>query len=141
MFNVKISIPTYQANSWGRLSEQGEVQISSDVDTLSTEYPVVKAQVDALLKEAGAENRLILDMEALEAKRGKQQSELDILQDRTNLAKKQLRRLENFLKRLGIDPVAHTYTLHISDDVALNAANSDDSGNVVEAQVAPISEF
>jgi len=101
VFNVKFSIPTYQANSWGRLSEQGRVEISSDLDSLSTEYPVMKAQVDALLKKAGAENRLILDIEALEAKREKVQSEFDILTEKTNFA----------------------------------------SGNVLEAQVAPISEF
>jgi len=141
MFNVKISIPTYQANSWGRLSEQGQVEISSDLDSLSTEYPVMKAQVDALLKEAGAENRLILDIEALETKREKVQSELDTLREHTNVAKKQLRRLENFLKRLGIDPTAHTYTLHISDDVALGSANSDESDNLVEAHVSPITEL
>jgi hypothetical protein len=96
--------------------------------------------VDALLKEAGAENRLILDVEALETKRKKVQSDLDTLIKHTNLAKKQLGRLENFLKRLGIDPIAHTYTLHISDDVALGAANSDDLDNLVEAEFSPISE-
>jgi hypothetical protein len=140
MFNVKISIPTYQADSSRRFYEQGRVEISSDVDNLSTEYPVIKAQVDALLKGAGAENRLMLDVEALETKRKKVQSDLDTLIKHTNLAKKQLGRLENFLKRLGIDPIVHTYTLHISDDVALGAANSDDSDNLVEAEFSPISE-
>jgi hypothetical protein len=60
MFNVKISVPTYQASSWGQLDKQGEVQISADVDSLSQEYPVMKAQIDELLKEASAENRLSL---------------------------------------------------------------------------------
>lgn len=136
MFNVKISIPTYEANSWGRLDKQGEVQISADVDSLSQEYSVMKAQVDQLLKEVGAENRLIVDLEALEAKYENKQRSLDILEDKINLATQQLRRLENFLKRLGIDPGVYTYKLTISDDVALNAANTDDSGEVVvEAEV------
>jgi hypothetical protein len=65
---------------------------------------------------------LILDIEALEAKREKMQRDLDILTDNINLAKKQLRRLENFLKRLGIDSKAYTYNLHISNDLALRAA-------------------
>jgi hypothetical protein len=138
MINVKFSVPTYQANSWGRLSEQGEVQISSDVDSLSTEYPVIKAQVDALLKESGAENRLILDIEALEAKREKMQRDLEILTDNINLAKKQLRRLENFLKRLGIDSKAYTYNLHISNDLALNTATDGSSDDAVEVEVDPI---
>jgi DNA integrity scanning protein DisA with diadenylate cyclase activity len=141
MINVKFSIPTYQADSSRRFYEQGQVQISSDVDNLSAEYPLIKAQLDELLKELNAENRLILDVEALEAKREKVQSELDTLRKNTNLAKKQLRRLENFLKRLGIDPIPHTHTLNISDDVALESANSDDSDNLVDAQVSPISEL
>ena len=141
MFNVKISIPTYQAGSSRRFYEQGEVQISFDVDNLSEKYLVMKAQVDQLLKDLGAENRLILEVEELEAKREKVQSELLFLQNHINLAQKQLRRLENFLNRLGIDPRAYTETLHISDNVSLKAANSDDSDNLVEAQVSPISKF
>jgi hypothetical protein len=51
MFNVKISVPTYKANSWGQLDKQGEVQISADVDSLSQEYPVMNAY---LIKHAEA---------------------------------------------------------------------------------------
>lgn len=139
MLNVKISIPTYQADSSRRFYEQGEIQISSDVDNLSAEYPIIKAQLDEMLRALNAENRLILDVEALEAKREKVQSEVHLLQNRINVAKKQLRRVEKFLTRLGIDPRAYTETLHISDsdDVALEAGNCDDSDNLVEAQVPP----
>ena len=138
MFNVKISIPTYQVGSLGRLSQQGEIELSSEVNSLSEEYPVMKAQVDALLKEVGAENRLILDVEALEAKREKMQCNLDRLQDNLECAQKQLRRLENFLKRLGIDPKAHTYSLIINEDIALAATTDDAADVVVEAEVDPL---
>ena len=127
MINVRFSIPTYQADASRRFYEQGEVQISSDVDNLSAEYPIIKAQLDELLKDLNAENRLILNVEALEARREKVQSELDTLRKNIDLAKIQLRRLENFLSRLGIDPRAYTETLHISDDVSLKAANPDES--------------
>ena len=138
MFNVKISVPTYQANSWGQLDKQGEVQISADVDSLSQEYPVMKAQIDELLKEANAENRLVLDLKELERKCENKQRSLDILQDKINMARQQLRRLETFLKRLGIDPTS--YTLIVDEKVALRAATTDDSGEVVavEAEVDSI---
>ena len=138
MFNVKISVPTYRANSWGRLDKQGEVEISADVNSLSEEYPVMKAQVDALLEKANAENRLLLDLEAIELKCEKSQETFDDLQDKIEQARHQLKLLENFLKRLGIDPRAYTYTLNISDDLALKAANNDESGDAVEVEVDPI---
>jgi hypothetical protein len=50
-------------------------------------------------------------------------------------------RRQNFLKRLGIDPRAYTYTLNISDDLALKAATTDNSSDVdvvVEAEADPI---
>jgi hypothetical protein len=135
MFNVKISVPTYQANSWGQLDKQGEVQISADVDSLSQEYPVMKAQIDELLKEANAENRLVLDLKELERKCENRQRSLDILQKKISIARQQLRRVETFLKRLGIDPTS--YTLIVDEKVALREATTDDSGEVVavEAEV------
>ncbi len=133
--NVKISVPTYQVNSWGRLNKQGEVEISSAVDSLSQEYPILKAQIDELLKEAGAENRLVLDLEALELKCENKQRSLNILQNKINVARKQLRRMENFLKRLGVDPAS--YTLMISEDIALKAATNESDDVVVEAEVDP----
>ena len=138
MFKVKISIPSYKSNGWGRLDKHGEVEISSDVNILSEEYPRMKAQVDELLEKANAENRLVLDWEAVKLKCEKSQDTLDDLQDKIKQARYQLRLLENFLKRLGIDPRTYTYTLNISDDLALKAANNDESDNVVEAEVDPI---
>jgi hypothetical protein len=137
MLNVKISVPTYQANSWGQLDKQGEVQISADVDSLSQEYPVMKAQIDELLREASAQNRLVLDLAVLERKCENKQRSLQILQDKINIARQQLRRMEDFLKRLGIDPAS--YTLIIDEKVALNAVTTDGLGDVVvEAEVDPI---
>jgi hypothetical protein len=137
MFNVTISIPTYKSNGWGRLDKQGEVQISSEVNSLSEEYPRIKAQVDELLEKANAENRLILNLESLESACEKKQNTLDDLQDRIEQARHQLGLLENFLKRLGIDPRAYTYTLNISDDLALKTATNDKS-DVVEVEIDPI---
>ncbi len=96
----------------------------------------MKAQIDELLKEASAENRLVLDLKELERKCENKQRSLDILQDKINVARQQLRRMEDFLKRLGINPAS--YTLMIDEKVALNAATADSSGDVVEAEVDPI---
>jgi chromosome segregation ATPase len=98
----------------------------------------MKAQIDELLKEANAENRLVLDLKELERKCENKQRSLDILQDKINMARQQLRRLETFLKRLGIDPTS--YTLIVDEKVALRAATTDDSGEVVavEAEVDSI---
>jgi chromosome segregation ATPase len=138
MFNVTISIPAYKSNGWGRLDKQGEVQISSEVNSLSEEYPRIKAQVDELLEKANAENRLILDFESLQAAREKEQNTLDDLEDKIEQARHQLRLLENFLKRLGIDPRAYTYTLNISDDLALKATNDESNDVAVEVEVDQI---
>jgi hypothetical protein len=134
--NVKISVPTYRANSWGQLDTPGEVEIISAVDILSLEYPVLKAQINGLLQEANAENRLALDLKDLERKCENKQRSLNILQDKINIARKQLRRMEDFLKRLGIDPAS--YTLMISEDIALKAASDESDDVVVEAEVDPI---
>ena len=91
----------------------------------------MKAQVDELLKKANAENRLVLDLEAVKLECEKSHDTLEDLQDKIKQARYQLQLLENFLKRLGIDPRAYTYTLNISDDLAL-AANNDESGDAME---------
>jgi|SRR4028119_269150 hypothetical protein len=138
MFNVKISVPTYKVNSWGQLDKQGEVQISADLESLSQEYPVMKAQIDELLREASAENSLVLDLKELDRKCEQRQKSLNILQDKINVARQQLRRMEDFLKPLGIDPAS--YTLIIDEKVALREATTDDSGEVVavEVEVDPV---
>ena len=138
MFHVKFSVPTYITNDFGPLDKKGEVQISSDVDTLSDEYPRLKAQIDDLLKEVGAENRLVLDLEELERKCNQRKNTLYNLQEKIKVARQQLLRMEAFLKRLGIDPTS--YTLIIDEKVALREAANDDSdeGVSVEVEVDPI---
>jgi hypothetical protein len=79
---------------------------------------------------------LALDLKDLERKCENKQRSLNILQDKINVARKQLRRMENFLKRLGIDPAS--YTLMISEDIALKAATDESDDVVVEAEVDPI---
>jgi chromosome segregation ATPase len=113
MFNVKICVPTYKVNSWGQLDKQGEVQISADVDSLSQEYPVMKAQIDELLRKASAENSLVLDLKELDHKCEQRQKSLNILQDKINVARQQLRRMEDFLKRLGIAPASYTLIIDL----------------------------
>ena len=80
---------------------------------------------------------MVLDLKELERKCENKQRSFNILQDKINVARQQLRRTEDFLKRLGIDPAS--YTLIIDEKVALNAVTSDESDEVVvEAEVDPI---
>jgi hypothetical protein len=92
MLNLKLSVPTYKVDSWKQLDTQGTLEISSEVDSLSEGYASIKAQVDELLTQASAENRLVLDLKDLESQRQNKQQSLHFLQNKINIATQQLRR-------------------------------------------------
>jgi hypothetical protein len=60
------------------------------------------------------------------------------LNEEITIAKSQIRRLDAFLERLGINP--RDYVLEISNP-RLGSATTDESGDVVEAEVDPIPPF
>ena len=137
MINIKISVPTYKSNSWGQLDKHGEVQISSDVDSLSSGYFLLKTQIDELLSQANAENQIVLDLQKLGSEvDSRRQDTLRNLNQKIDVAKSQLQRLEKFLRRLGIDPTS--YHLDINS-AFLDSVTVDEPESVyVEAEVDPI---
>jgi seryl-tRNA synthetase len=137
MFNIKISIPTYKANSWGQLDKQGELQISSETYSLSDGYAAVKVQVDELLAQANAENQIVVNLQKLGNEIDRREATLRTLNDKIQTARVQLQRLEKFLKRLGINPAG--YSLDISNHALESATDGETEESVaVEAEVDPI---
>ncbi|WP_293157766.1 MULTISPECIES: hypothetical protein [unclassified Microcoleus] len=135
MVNIKISIPTYKANSWGQLDKQGEVQISAEVDSLSDGYAALKAQIDELLTQTNAENQIVVNLQKLGNEIDRRESTLRMLNDKIKTARAQMQRLEKFLRRLGINPA--TYSLDINSH-ALESAGEAEESVEVEAEVDPI---
>jgi chromosome segregation ATPase len=137
MFSIKISIPTYKANSWGQLDRQGEVQISAEVDSLLDGYTALKVQVDELLAQANAENQIVVNLQKLGDEINRRETTLRRLDDEIETARTQLQKLEKFLRRLGINPAA--YSLDISNHALESAMDDETEESVaVEAEVDPI---
>jgi hypothetical protein len=121
MFSLKINIPTYKSNSWGQLEKHGDLQVSSNVDSLSDGY----------------ENQIVIDLHQLVSEIDSRQTTLRHLNQKIEVAKAQLQKLEIFLRRLGIDPTS--YSLDISSNPALDAAIMDEPEAVAaEVEVDPI---
>ena len=136
MINIKISVPTYKSNSWGQLDKHGEVEINSDVDSLSGGYFLLKAQIDELLTQVNAENQMVLDFQKLDSEVDRRKNTLRNLNQKIDVAKSQLQRLEKFLRRLGIDPTS--YHLDINSVVLDAAVDESEETFIVEAEVDPI---
>ncbi len=136
MINIKISVPTYKSNSWGQFDKQGEVEINSDVDSLSGGYFLLKAQIDELLTQVNAENQMVLDLQKLDSEVDRRKNTLRNLNQKIDVAKAQFQRLEKFLRRLGIDPTS--YHLDINKVVLDATIDQLDETFVVEAEVDPI---
>lgn len=137
MFSLKINIPTYKSNSWGQLEKHGDLQVSSNVDSLSDGYAALKVQIDELLAQVNAENQIVIDLHQLVSEIDSRQTTLRHLNQKIEVAKAQLQKLERFLRRLGIDPTS--YLLDISSNPALDAAIMDEPEAVAaEVEVDPI---
>jgi len=137
MFSLKINIPTYKSNSWGQLEKHGDLQVSSNVDSLSDGYAALKVQIDELLAQVNAENQIVIDLHQLVSEIDSRQTTLRHLNQKIEVAKAQLQKLERFLRRLGIHPTS--YSLDISSNPALDAAIMDEPEAVAaEVEVGPI---
>ena len=63
---LKISLPVYKKYQWERLEKDGKIEVSSEVDSLTDGYEFLKIQIDNLLSELDAQNRLADDADKLE---------------------------------------------------------------------------
>ena len=107
---IKISIPVYKKGNWDTLKKDGTVKVSSDVDTLSEGYQLLKIEAEKLLAEVNAENRLAAQSYQIEKEI---EDKARILKDLVRDIEKATEHYDNlkiFLERLGIDPIAPRLT-------------------------------
>jgi hypothetical protein len=135
MFSIRISIPVYKANSWGQLDKQGEIVVSSEVDSLSEGYAALKVQIEELLTQTNAENKIVVDLQILNSEIDRRKTIWQNLNQKIKVARNQLERLQKFLRRVGINPT--DYTLKISSDPDLDAA-TDEPEEVVAVEAAEV---
>ncbi|MEG4013102.1 MULTISPECIES: hypothetical protein [unclassified Microcoleus] len=107
---LKISVPVYKKNEYDNFRKDGKIEVSSDVDNLSEGYQSLKLEIDKLLSEVDAENRLAKEVHALERELEHKAYKLKkILQD-IERATEHYETLKSFLQNLGVDPVAMKLT-------------------------------
>ena len=107
---IKISIPVYKKSNWNTLKKDGTVKVSSDVDNLSEGYQLLKVEIEKLLAEVDAENRLTNQVHQLEKEIEKKTQTLrDLVRDIEKVTE-HYDNLKIFLKNLGIDPIAPRLT-------------------------------
>lgn len=107
---LKLSIPVYKKNAWDNLEKDGRLEVSSDVDNLSEGYQSLKLEIDKLLSEIQAENRLAQEAHALENEIEKKAWKLKALIKDIEQATEHYESLKFFLQNLGVDPVSSRLT-------------------------------
>lgn len=105
-----MSIPVYKKDKWERLEKKGKLEVSSDVDSLLDGYEMLKQQLDNLLAELDAGNRLAEDSQSLECQIQQQSYTLKTLIKDIERATEHYESLKLFLQTLGVDPTAHRLT-------------------------------
>lgn len=119
---LKLSIPVYKKDKWQQLEKDGKIEVSSDVDNLSEGYTALKAQIDTLLVELDAQNRLANSIDRLEDEVREKTRQLEALKRNIETASGHYKNLELFLIRLGIDPSARDLTF--DPEISLNLSSS-----------------
>ena len=107
---IKISIPVYKKGNWKTLKKDGTVKVSSDVDNLREGYKGLKVEIQKLLDEVAAENRLADQAHQLDKEIEDKARILSTLVRDIEKATEHYDNLKLFLQRLGIDPIAPRLT-------------------------------
>jgi hypothetical protein len=134
-FFIEISLPLYYPPSWNKLDKSGILTVSG------TDYETVRAQAAALLELHQAEGKLMPTIKDLTRQIDEKQGEIERLNYKILAAIKQLRRLENFLKSLGIDPRSGTleYQPRLAEEFKKYGAGEEATAEVVEHDPIPFS--
>jgi len=127
---LEISVPVYKRDRWGRLERDGKIQVSSEVDTLSEGYQLLKKELDDWLAKIDAETRLAETAEALQFDIEEKTRKLTEIAQDIERASEHYKSLKIFLQNLGIDPNKKqlTFDKHLllsSGPVSEVAAQSD----------------
>ena len=107
---LKISLPVYKTNSWGHLEKGGRIEVSSEVDNLSEGYQSLKLEIEKLLLQMKAENRLAKELHTLESEAETKAYQLKMLLRDIERATAHYESLKFFLMNLGIDPTSSRLT-------------------------------
>jgi len=108
MINVKLTAPVFKRDEFGGFDRKADIQIAGDFDSFSEGYTFLRTQIDELLQKHQADNTLLLDRDKLQEEIGNKERTLQRLNKDIETARNQLQRLQNFLQRLGIDPIAYS---------------------------------
>ncbi|MBD0309882.1 MAG: hypothetical protein ICV80_17790 [Microcoleus sp. T1-bin1] len=101
---LKIGVPVYRRDRWNRLEQDGAIEVSSEVGTLSEAYPALKKELDPLLARVDAETRLAETAEELQLEIDQKARKLTQIAKDIERASKHYESLKLFLQKLGIDP-------------------------------------
>ncbi len=101
---IRISVPVYKKNCWDDLEKDGRVEVSSDVDNLSEGYQSLKLEIDKLLSELNAQDRLAKQAHDLENEIEQKARKLQYLLKNIEQATEHYESLRFFLHNMGIDP-------------------------------------
>ncbi|MEG3845239.1 hypothetical protein [Microcoleus sp. herbarium14] len=107
---LKISIPVYKKHKWESLSQDGKIEVSSEVDHLEDGYEELKIQIDHLLSKLDAQNRLAENVANLENEIQDKSCTLRTLLRDIDNATAHYQNLKLFLENLGVDPTAPRLT-------------------------------
>ncbi|MEG3907329.1 hypothetical protein QT979_08530 [Microcoleus sp. w2-18bC1] len=107
---LKISVPVYKKNNWENLEKDGRIEVSSDVDNLSEGYQSLKLEIDKLLSEVNAENRLAKEVHELELEIENKAWKLKGILKDIEKATEHYESLKFFLQNLGVDPISPRLT-------------------------------
>ena len=135
---LKIKIPIYKKTKWKSLKKDGTLEVSAEVDSLSEGYEMLKKQLDNLLAELDAQNRLAEDAETLERQIEDKARDLKCITKDIERATEHYKCLRLFLERLGIDPNQKRLTF---DKQFLFSQASASEVEVVAKNIYPGKEF
>jgi hypothetical protein len=107
---LRISVPVYTRDKWNSLDRTGTVKVSSEVDCLTEGYHVLKSEIDKLLTEVNAENRLAKNLLDLDNEIQEKTFALRAILRDIKQATDHYNDLRLFLEKLGIDSSASRLT-------------------------------
>jgi len=101
---LEIFVPVYRKDRYELLEEQGKIQVSSEVDTLSGGYKALKAEIEALMKEVNGQTRLADEVGTLEREIETKTRILNHIVKDIERATEHYNNLKLLLQSFGIDP-------------------------------------
>lgn len=108
--HIEIRIPVYKIDKWERLNKQGKIEVSADTDTLSEGYTALREEIDRLLSELEAANRLADRLHEMEDEIKHKTYKLNLLRSDIVRATTHYESLQLFLKQFGVDAQSNRLT-------------------------------